>query len=124
MRNRLHSLLLFLALLAVAALAAGCSRNGGKGELAELFISNHRYVLDKERELVHVYGQLENTGDSRFREVEIHATLRSPARTNRGENSLILQNIRPHEKRQFALQVNSRDSVSSVELQVRKPEAP
>lgn len=124
MRNRLSNLLLLLTLMAVAALAAGCSRNGGNGEFGDLFISKHRWVEDEERELVHVYGELQNTGDSRFREVEIHATLRSPARSNRGENSVILQNIRPREKRLFSLSINSRDSVSSVELQVRKPEAP
>ncbi len=117
---------LHLALLTAAALlllCGGCAR-GGRGEITDLFISNQRYVIDETRDMVHVYGRLENTGRARFRQVEVQVTLLSKSGSSRGENSTILSGIQPLEKRLFAVDVTSHGRVNSVDVQVREPKAP
>ena len=115
-----------LCLLGLSSLLslAGCRGGAGRGDLKDLFVSNRRYNIDEQKGIVRVYGRLENTGQGHFKEVEVHAILRSARGEKRGENSVILQNIRPAEKRTFALTVTSHSRVSDVELQIRKPEQP
>ena len=111
-----------LALTTVMALGgAGCLR-GPRGKFEDLFISSQRYVIAADK--VSVYGQLENTGKGRFRQVEVRAVLRSSGGDKRGENSVFLEKIQPQEKRLFALTVNNPGRVKRVEIEVRKPEAP
>jgi hypothetical protein len=99
----------------------GCLR-GSDGKFADLFISNQRHVIGEDK--VYVYGQLENTGKGHFGQVEIRAVLRSSGGDKRGENSVFLEDIRPLEKRLFALTVNNQGRTAGVEIEVRKPEVP
>lgn len=124
-RGSLVSLLL-LSLLGLSSLVplVGCRAGAGKGDLKDLFISNRRYTIDETRGLVRVYGRLENTGRGRFGQVEVHAVLRSATGDKRGENSVILQNIQPQEKRTFSLTVTSHARAKDVFLEIRKPEQP
>ncbi len=111
------------ALAVVLVLGAGCAR-GGRGEITDLFVSNQRYVIDDTREVVHVFGRLDNGGGGRFRQVEIQITLLSKTGGSRGENSVILQGIRPREQRLFAVDITSHGRVSDVALKIREPRTP
>jgi hypothetical protein len=102
----------------------GCLHGGQKADLHDLFISSRRFNIDEERGLVRIYARLENTGDSRFRAVEVHATLVSTTGEKRGENSLVLEDLRPHDQRDFALSVTSHGRTHDVALEVRLPERP
>jgi len=89
-----------------------------------LLISNERFNIDEDRGLVRVFARLQNAGPGRFRRVEAHATLRSASGAKRGENSAILENLQPGEKRDFALTITSHGRVADVDLEVRIPEGP
>lgn len=123
MAQRRTLLLMLLALVAAVALCGGCLRRSG-GKMSDLFISDQRYIIDETRERVRVYGRLDNTGHGHFHQVEIEIALVSKAGGSRGENSVILQNIQPLEKRVFAADVTSHGRVSGVELKIREPKAP
>lgn len=110
------------ALMALTVIGCGGCLRGNAGQFTDLFISNQRYVIGEDK--VHVYGELENTGQGRFRQVEIRAVLRSSGGDKRGENSVFLENIQPLEKRLFALTVNNQGRTTGVEIEVRKPEVP
>lgn len=112
-----------LAGVALAGLP-GCLGGGHKASLDDLFISERRFNIDESRGLVRVYGRLENTGDSRFRAVEVHATLLSAGNDKRGENSVLLEKIQPREKRNFSLLVTSHARTHDVLLEIRAPEKP
>lgn len=109
--------------LAAALALCGCGRSAG-GQMTDLFISNQRYVIDDTREVVHVYGRLDNGGAARFRQVEVQVTLLSRNGSSRGENSVILQSIQPRERRLFAVDVTSHGRVSDVVVKIREPNAP
>lgn len=114
----------WLALTCLLAwLAAGC-RPQAAGDLQELVIANRRFVIDSDRNVVRVYGRLENTGEHRFRQVEVRAFLKSTGGNRRGENMIILENIAPREKRTFALSITSHSRVNDVILEIRQPDQP
>ncbi|MHB8994972.1 MAG: FxLYD domain-containing protein [Armatimonadota bacterium] len=102
----------------------GCPGAAQKGTPADLFISNQRFNIDEDRGLVRVFGRLDNTGAGHFAEVQIHAILRSAGGDKRGENNVTLEDLGPHERRNFAVTVTSHDRVSDVELEVRTPGQP
>jgi hypothetical protein len=106
------------------ALTGGCRQHAPNGRLDELLITNSRFNLDEDRGLVRIYGRVENTGDGFFRQVDVHALLRSAAQDNRGENTVPLDDIQPHEKRDFALTVTSAGRVKDVKLEIKGPETP
>jgi hypothetical protein len=112
-----------IALAAALVLCGGCAR-GGRGKISELFINNQRYVIDDTREIVHIYGRLDNTGRGRFRQVEIEVTLLSKTGGSRGVNNVILQNLQPLEQRLFAVDVTSHGRVSDVVVKIREPNTP
>ena len=109
-------------LVVLAALGCGGCLRGHAGKFEDLFVSNQRFVMGPDE--MHIYGQLENTGPGRFRQVEVRAVLRSSGGDKRGENSVFLENILPQEKRLFALTVSNPGRVKRIEIEVRKPEAP
>lgn len=111
-------------LLGTVLLLAGCPRATERGRLEELFISNRRFNMDEDRGIARLYGRLDNTGDARFRRVEVHAVLRAQNGDKRGENSVSLEHIKPHERRVFALTVTSHGRVADVELELQLPENP
>jgi len=131
MKNPIHhisrSSLLAAALLACLAgclLAGGCRGKAAKANLEDLLIANRRFNIDEDRGLARVYARLDNTGEGSFKRVEVHATLRSAGGDKRGENTVTLENLKPHEQRVFALAVTSHGRVSDVELEIAKPETP
>ena len=113
-----------VACLAGCLFVGGCRGKAAKANLDELLIASRRFNIDEERGLARIYARLDNTGEGRFQRVEVHATLRSAGGDKRGENTLTLENIKPHEKRVFALTVTSHGRVSDVELEIAKPETP
>lgn len=117
--------LVFVCLLATclpgAFILSGCPTGSRRGALDELFISNQRFSIDEEGGIVRVYGRLDNTGDGHFAAIEVYATLRSTSGDSRGENKVELTDIKPREKRAFALVVTSHDRVADVDLEIRSP---
>lgn len=114
-----------LAWLALGAvLVVGGCRGAVRANLNDLFISKQRYNLDENKGIVRIYAMIENTGQAHFKQVEVHAILRSAGGEKRGENNVLLQNIRPLEKRTFSLTVTSHAPASDVVLEIRKPVQP
>jgi|LSQX01.1.fsa_nt_gb hypothetical protein len=103
------------------ALIVGC-RSQSNGDLQALIVTNRRFVIDSDHNVVRIYGRLENMGDSRFRQVEVRAFLKSPGGNQRGENMVLLNHIAPYEKRNFALSVTSHSQVNDVIIEIRAPE--
>lgn len=124
MRINARPLLPIVLLGALVCLLGGCPRGGAKGNFDDLFVSKHRHVIDEKTENVSIYGELTNTGAGRFKQVEVRGVLRSPGGDTRGENSVILENIQPREKRLFALSVHSHGRVADVDIMIRKPTPP
>lgn len=104
-----------------ASMNTGC-RSLPHGQISDLFISNYRYVVDEQREIVCIYGRLDNMGPGQIAAVEINAILWARTGNKYGENSVVVEHIRPYEKREFALEVSTRGKPVSVELQLREPE--
>ena len=102
----------------------GCLQRAPAGQISDLLISNRRFNIDNDRGLVRVVGRLQNTGPGKFRAVEVHAQLVSASGDRRGENSVLLERIKPGETRDFALTVTSHARVADVLLDVREPETP
>lgn len=114
----------FIILLAASLVLAGCPGGREPSDLSDLFISNRRFNIDDSRGLVRVYARLENTGQSRYREVEVHVTLLSASGDNVGENSVVLHDLKPGEKRDFAIGVTSHGRTHDVQLEVLPPQTP
>lgn len=122
--SRLLPWALLLLCLGGLCVAPGCRRGAGGGEFDDLTISSRRFNIDEDRGLVRIYGRLDNPGTGHFHRVEVHAILRSAGGDKRGENSVLLENVKPADKRTFALVVTSHGRVSDVELEVRNPVSP
>jgi hypothetical protein len=122
MSNHTPLRLALAGLTVVAALGCGGCLRGHAGKIEDLFVSKQRHAIGADK--VYVYGQLDNAGPGRFRQIEVRAVLRSAGGDKLSENSVFLENIQAHEKRLFALTVNNPGRVKRVEIEVRKPEAP
>lgn len=123
-QQRRRSLAQLLFLLAGVVLLAGCPGGRQPPDLSDLFISNRRFNIDDSRGLVRVFARLENAGQDRYREVEVYATLVSAGGDKAGENTILLREIKPGEKRDFALNVTSHGRTHDVVLEVRAPQNP
>jgi hypothetical protein len=121
LRGRLVSWALLSLCLSGWLVGGGCARRAPKGAAEDLFISNQRFNIDQDRGLVRVYGRLDNTGKGHFAKVEVHAILRSAGGDKRGENNVTIEDLKPGERRNFAMTVTSHDRVSDVQLEVRTP---
>jgi hypothetical protein len=111
----------FVALVASAAylvvfLPAGCGLRYPAGSLDDLFVSNKRYVIDKDKGLVHAFARVENTGEGIIREVKMEAVIRSPDGNKRGTNNVILKDIKPGEKRDFSVVITSHSQGHTIEI--------
>lgn len=116
-RRRLSALVL-LALLGQMLL--GCTPSLPEGP--DLEITRWRYNLDEKHEIVRVAGEIVNHSDSTVPEVEIYTTLLSSSGSKCGVNMEVVRDLRPGEKRTFALNVTSRGQTSRVELHYEIPE--
>lgn len=114
----------YIILLTATVVLAGCPGGRQPSDLSDLFISNRRFNIDESRGLVRVYARLENTGQSRYREVEVHVTLLSASGDKAGENSVVLRDLKPGERRDFAVSVTSHGRTHDVGLEVRAPQNP
>lgn len=119
MNRPLHPLLLTATALTLAL--AGC-RQAAAPE-PKLEITRQRWNVDEKAGIVRVVGELANRGETVILEVEVKAVLLGASDEPRGENTTpVLRDLRPGEKRQFAVNVRSHGGVSRVELRPQVPE--
>lgn len=113
---------LFLGATALAlAVGAGC-RQAAAPE-PKLEITRLRWNVDEKAGVVRVVGEIVNRGEVVVREVEVKAVLLGSSDEPRGENlTPVLRDLRPGEKRQFAVNVRSHGGVARVELRPQVPE--
>ncbi len=113
---------LLLGTMALAlVLSAGC-RQAAAPE-PKLEITRQRWNVDEKAGIVRVVGEIVNPGETTVREIEVKAVLLGSSDESRGENtSPVLRDLRPGEKRQFAVNVRSHGGVSRVELRPQVPE--
>ncbi len=111
------------AILTVGILCVtGCGSRHRPGSIEDLFISNKRYNIDKDKGVVRVFAQVENAGEGIVRVVKMEAVLLSADGDKRGTNNVVLQNIKPGEQRNFSITVTSHSRVHSVEVIAKEVE--
>ncbi len=109
--------------LAVALIcASGCGPRYPAGSIDDLFVTNKRYNIDKDKGIVRVFAQLENTGAGLIREVKMEAVLLSADGDKRGTNNVVLKDIKPGEKRNFSIVVTSHSRGHKVEIVAKEVE--
>ena len=109
-----------LLVLAALGLVAGC-RQAPPGP-ANLEITRQRWNVDEKAGTVRVAGEIVNRGETAAPELEIRAVLIGASGEARGENtSEVLRDLRPSEKRQFALNIRSHGGVARVDLTPQVP---
>lgn len=117
MHRRAAALVLLSAAL---GLMAGCRRTPEAATALE--ITRQRWNVDEKAGVVRVVGEIANRGQTPVVGVEVKALLRGASGEARGENlSEVLRDLRPGEKRQFAVDIRSHGGVSSVELTPQVP---
>ena len=112
--------LIVTAAVILGAVVAGCSRQE-MGELDQVTIVKHRYVVDDAKDVVRVVGLARNTGELPTPDAEIVATLRSRTGSFKGQNRVALPGLGAGDEEQFALAINGHGNVESIELQVVEP---
>jgi len=112
-----------VAVIAILLTAVGtaCSRTP-QGSVEDLFITNKRFNIDNDRGVVRVYARVENTGEGVVREAKMEVVLRSSDGNKRGTNNIILESLKPGEKREFSVAVTSHSQATEVEIIPREVE--
>ena len=111
---------LALLLLSALCLTGGCRRPPEAAPNLE--ITRQRWNHDEQAGMVRVVGEIANRGQTTVRAVEVKVSLRGTSGETRGENlSEVMRNLRPGEKRQFALDLRSHGGLSKVELTPQIP---
>lgn len=104
----------------LVACVCGCGQRHPPGSIEDLFVSNKRYNVDRERGIVRVFAQVVNEGEGRVRQVKMEAVLLSADGQKRGTNNIILTNIEPGEERDFAIVVTSHSHSQRVEITAKE----
>ncbi len=102
--------------------AGGCGPRYRAGSIEDLFVSKQRYNIDKDKGVVRVFAQVENTGEGLIREVKMEAVLLSADGDKRGTNNVVVENIKPGEKRNFSIAVTSHSRSHKVEIIAKEVE--
>lgn len=105
-----------MSLIVALVALAGCGHRYPQGSIDDLFIVDQRYNIDKEKGVVRVYARVENIGEGIVRKVRMEAVLRNADGGQRGTNNVVLENIKPGEKRDFSLVVTSHSQGHTVEI--------
>jgi hypothetical protein len=104
----------------VAGLLTGCGRAQPPAAPA-LEFTRQMWNVDEKHQTVRVVGEVINRGAQPVREVEIHAALIGAGGANRGENMVLVTDLRPGEPRVFALNVTSHGGILTVQLSSELP---
>jgi hypothetical protein len=113
---------LLLATGLALGLGPGC-REASSPPAPRLEVTRQRWNVDEKAGIVRVVGEMVNLGQATVPEVEVKAVLLGTSGEARGENTTpLLRNLRPGEKRQFAVNVRSHGGVARVELRPQVPE--
>lgn len=115
LRTTATALLPAVTVVLLTVLGLACSRTP-PGSVDDLFVTNKRFNIDNDAGVVRVYAQVENTGRGAVREARMEAILRSADGSKRGANNVILKDIAPGEKREFAIVVTSHSKAADVEI--------
>jgi len=94
----------------------GCGPRYPEGSIEDLFVTNKHYYIDNEKGVARVFAQVENTGEGLIRKVCMEAVLRSSDGDKRGTNNVILESIKPGEKRTFSITVTSHSRGYTIEI--------
>jgi len=111
-----------IALVVGLICASGCGPRYPVGSIDDLFVTNKRYNIDKDKGIVRVFAQVENTGEGLIRQVKMEAVLLSADGDKRGTNNVVLKDIKPGEKRNFSIAVTSHSRSHKVEIVAKEVE--
>ena len=111
-----------VALVLLAAYLGGCGQRTPAGSVDDLFIANQRYNIDRDRGVVRVFAQVVNEGEGIVRQVKMEAVLYSAEGQKRGTNNVILTDIKPGERRDFAIMVTSHSHSERVAITPKEVE--
>ena len=105
--------------VALTALLGGCRTTPATTPALEF--TRYRVNLDDKRAMARVVGEIVNRGQTAVPEIEIYATLVGAGGSERGDNMVQMQDLRPGESRPFALNITMHGAVSNVQLRYDLP---
>ncbi len=108
------------ALIACAALLGlcGCRRGAGTYDVSNVAVTGYRYLIDPSDEYAYVVGEIENRGSETVRALTVVASGLGRSGEKRGESRARIENLRPGERRRFALRLANRWRLVTVEVAV------
>ncbi len=108
-----------LLVVCAAVLGAGCS--GPKGALEQISVTQYRYNVDEDNNVVRVIGRARNGGEERTPEGEIVITLHGRTGSLKGSNRTELPSLEAGEEHRFSLAITSHGKVESVDIAIVPP---
>lgn len=109
------------ALIAVAALAgvlaaSGCGRPRTTHDISSLSIVRYRYLADPRDPLVHAVVEVRNAGPLTVEKALLVVTGIGRNGEKRGESRVVLERLRPGERRTVTAQFTNRGRLATVEV--------
>ena len=98
--------------------ASGCLGRGGAGTLDQLSVTQYRYNIDAEHDLVRVYGVVRNSGEGRTPAADLVVTLLGRSGSMKGQDRVEVPALRGGDEHEFALQITSHGRTSSLDMQI------
>jgi len=105
-----------LAFALVALVLAGCGREVGTYDISTLDVTRYRYVISPDDKLVHVVGEVVNSGSEMVEGAVVVVAGIGRNGEKRGECRQLLERIAPGERRIFTADFKNRARLATVEI--------
>lgn len=104
------------AVLALALAAAGCARPQFTYDVSSLSVLRYRYLVDPRDPLVHAVVEVHNTGPLTVERAVLVVTGIGRNGEKRGESRVVLERLKPGERRTITTQFSNRARLATVEV--------
>jgi len=104
------------AALALALVAAGCARPQFTYDVSSLSVLRYRYLVDPRDPLVHAVVEVHNAGPLTVERAVLVVTGIGRNGEKRGESRVVLERLRPGERRTITTQFSNRGRLATVEV--------
>lgn len=105
-----------VAVLAGALAPTGCGRPQTTHDISSVSVVRYRYVADPRDPLVHAVVEVKNAGPLTVERVLLVVTGIGRNGEKRGESRVVLERLRPGERRTVTTQFTNRGRLASVEV--------
>jgi len=104
------------AALALALVAAGCARPQFTYDVSSLSVLRYRYLVDPRDPLVQAVVEVHNAGPLTVERAVLVVTGIGRNGEKRGESRVVLERLRPGERRTITTQFSNRGRLATVEV--------